>query len=284
MNIKDIVRVMMAFLLILGLGSQQGVAQRGWELGGNVGLSHYFGDLNNEFDLFHPGYSAGVKGRFNFNNRLSLQMGGRYVFLHGRDEWSDNKFQQARNLSFRSHTGELFLNLEFNFFEYIHGDPEYGFTPYILAGLNLIRMQPQADRVENGKTVWHDLRALGTEGQAIGDEYNLFNPGLMYGVGMKVDLSRLWSLNIELSGRHLFTDYLDDVSTVYADKDELMNMRGENSVYFSDRSIPTDDYPSIGEVGRQRGDSSHNDMYTTLSVGVMYYFAQIRCPEESRYF
>lgn len=270
--------------LFVGFLTVEGSAQKGWEVGGNIGMSHYYGDLNNEFDLFHPGASAGLRGRYNFNKRISVQMGGNYLFLHARDEWADNKFQQARNLSFRSHTAEAFVNLEFNFLEYIHGSYDEGFSPYVLAGFGLVRMQPQADRLEDGKRVWHDLRSLGTEGQAIGDEYNLFNGSLMFGVGLKISMSRHWSINVELSGRYLFTDYLDDVSTVYADKDELRSMRGETSVFFSDRSIPTDKYPYIGEVGRQRGDSGSNDMYSVLSVGVMYYFAHIRCPEESRWF
>ncbi len=259
-------------------------AQRGWEVGGNIGISQYFGELNNEVDLSHPGIAAGVKARYNFNTRLSLQMGGRYVFLRGRDEWSDNNFQEARNLSFRSHTSEVYINMEFNFLKYIHGSYDYGFTPYVLAGVHLMRMQPQGDRMENGERVWYNLRPLGTEGQTRGNEYNLFHAGLMYGVGMKIDFSRLWSLNIEVSGRRLFTDYLDDVSTTYPNKEELLNNRGEIAVYFSDRSLATDEYPYIGEEGRQRGDVSTSDKYATFTVGIMYYFAEIRCPEISRWF
>lgn len=44
---------------------------------------------------------------------------------------------------------------------------------------------------------------------------------------MKIDLSYRWSLNLELSARRIFSDYLDDVSTVYADKEDLEKLRGD---------------------------------------------------------
>lgn len=285
MNHKNIVIKLVICTCVLHTLTGAIQAQRGWEAGGNLGISHYFGDLNNELDLYHPGGSIGVTGRYNFNKRLCLQMGVRYVFLRARDEWADNNFQQARNLSFRSHTGEVFLNMEFNFLEYVHGSVDAGYTPYILLGINVMRMQPQTDYIdENNERRWVNLRPLGTEGQIIGKEYNLFQPGIMYGVGMKIDFSRKWSLNVQLAGRYYFTDYIDDVSTIYPNKDQLLSTRGELAVQLSDRSKASEDFPAIGQEGRQRGDASTNDMYSTLSVGIMYYFAEIRCPKPSQYY
>lgn len=282
-NSINVFKFLSLALLMVTITQEVVQAQRGWELGGDIGISHYYGELNNQLDFTHPGAAVGVVGRYNFNTRLCIQMGARYVYLRGRDVWSDNNFQLARNLSFRSHTGEIFLNMEFNYMEYIHGAPYAGFTPYVLAGLNYIRMQPQAARLEDGRKVWYNLRPLGTEGQLLGEEYRLFHVGIMFGVGMKIDLSRYWSLNIQLAGRYLYTDYLDDVSTTYPDKERLLDRRGELGAYFSDRSIPTEEYPFIGEAGRQRGVSGSNDMYSTLTVGVMYYFYRLRCPEISRW-
>ena len=50
-------------------------AQRGFEAGGWLGVSNYFGDLNTDFALKDPGYSAGIIGRYNFNERTAFKMG-----------------------------------------------------------------------------------------------------------------------------------------------------------------------------------------------------------------
>jgi hypothetical protein len=90
-----------------------------------------------------------------------------------------------------------------------------------------------------------------------------------------MDLSYRWSFNVELSGRKVFTDYLDDVSGVYADVRDIRAQRGDIAAELSDRSLE----PKIGEPGRQRGNGKNNDMYAFLTVGLMYYFGDIRCPE-----
>jgi len=96
---------------------------------------------------------------------------------------------------------------------------------------------------------------------------------------MKVDLTATLSLNFELSSRYIFTDYLDDVSTVYADKDDIESQRGELAVILSDRSFSGVDGVQIGQAGRQRGDSSNNDTWATFGVGLVYYFGDVRCPK-----
>jgi hypothetical protein len=96
---------------------------------------------------------------------------------------------------------------------------------------------------------------------------------------MKWDLTADWSMNFEISSRFLFTDYLDDVSDVYPEIDDLEALRGETAVMLSDRSIPDIEGIQIGEAGRQRGDSSNNDFFSYVGIGVVYYFGSIRCPK-----
>ena len=99
----------------------------------------------------------------------------------------------------------------------------------------------------------------------------------MYGAGLKFSLNYLWSLEIEVSSRRLFTDYLDDVSTTYPEFDDLENLRGEIAVALSDRSGEILEIP-IGETGRQRGNSQNNDFYAFIGVSIVYYFGDIDCP------
>jgi hypothetical protein len=251
-------------------------AQRGWEAGPWAGVSYYFGDLNTDFDLTKPGFAAGFLARYNFNNRVAIKMSGNYGKISDTDFDSKNVFERARNLSFESTILEAALQLEFNFLPYNHGSKDEFYTPYLFGGINAYYFNPKADL--NG--VLYELRPLGTEGQFKGEEYYTVTAGLVYGMGFKIDLSYEWSLNFELSSRYLFNDYLDDVSTVYPDRSDLIRSRGEIAAQLSDRSIaiPGITDGPIGEEGRQRGDASNNDSYVFLGVGLVYYFGDIRCP------
>jgi len=260
--------------LLLGMGRVQ--AQEGWEAGPWLGIAYYFGDLNTNYDLSHPGQAAGLIARYNFNNRTGIKLGVGYGSIEAADANSDNAFERARNLSFRSDIVDATASFEFNFLPYNHGSDYEFYTPYIFGGLSVFSFNPEAEL--NGQ--WYDLRPLGTEGQFRGEEYYTIQLGLEYGVGFKLDLSYEWSLNFELSARHLYTDYLDDVSGIYADSDQIRSLRGDIAVSLADRSIRIDGVndSQLGVPGTQRGNSSNNDTYVFLKVGLVRYFGSLPCP------
>lgn len=252
-------------------------AQMGWELGGWAGVAYYFGDLNTSFDVKHPGPAAGVMARYNFNDRLCWKLSINAGKVRADDKNSPNTFEQKRNLSFQTLIGEVTGQLEFNFLPYNHGSRDEFFTPYLLGGLTVYNFNPKAEY--QGELV--ELRPLGTEGQFRGEEYYATQLALAVGGGFKIDLSYRWSLNIEISGRQLFTDYFDDVSGEYPDMNSLEALRGVDgplAVALSDRSVELGIDPAIGEEGRQRGNSKSNDRYVYLGLSVLYYFGDIRCP------
>lgn len=252
------------------------MAQRGWEAGVWGGTAFYFGDLNTSYNLSMPGPAGGVIGRFNFNNRLCIKFSANAGQVRGDDVVSKNTFERARNLSFRSTVIEGAAQLEFNFLPYIHGSRDEFYTPYVFAGFNVFHYNPQTKYQDR----WVDLRELGTEGQFNGEEYFSISGGLLYGMGLKFDLSYEWSINLELGARTLFTDYLDDVSGVYADKEDIQEMRGELAAILSDRSIliPGVNDAQIGEPGTQRGGSAIKDTYMMLGIGIVHYFGDLKCP------
>ena len=255
-------------------------AQEGWELGAGLGVGHYFGDLNTDFALQDPGLAVTGIVRYNFSNRWSARLGLGYTRVAGDDADSPNDFERARNLHFRSDIVDGALGMEFNFMPYDHGSRDNFWTPYVFGGLLVSSFNPQAELDD----VWVDLRDFGTEGQFLGEEYYTTSLGLDYGIGLKLDLTYEWSLNFELRARQLFNDYLDDVSTVYPDADDLEDLRGPDAVRLSDPSIIIDgvnDLP-LGETGRTRGNSNDNDAYASLSVSLVYYFGDLRCPDYSR--
>ena len=254
-----------------------GYSQKGYELGGLIGVSNYIGDINPNFSLKTPGLSLCGIGRYNFNSRTSIRADVGIGRLYGRDDISENNFQQARNLSFRTDFIDASLDFEFNFFSLVHGSRDKYFTPYVFGGLAFTYYNPKAELNDT----WYALRELGTEGQNKGSEYARITAGLTYGMGLKYDLNYEWSLNVELSVRQPGTDYLDDVSTEYPDMFELADRRGEIAVLLSDRSAETGIEP-IGATGYQRGVSSNNDAYYSFRIGLVYYIGLLQCPALSK--
>jgi len=255
-------------------------AQRGWEAGGGIGVAHYFGDLNTDFDLTQPGPSISGIARYNFNHRLALKFAASYGQIMGDDADSKNIYEQARNLDFKSDLWDAAVQFEFNFMHYEHGSKDAFFSPYLFAGFNAFNFNPTT--VYEGEEI--ELQPLGTEGQFQGEEYSRIDAGLVYGGGIKVSVNYRWSLNFEISARRLYTDYLDDVSTVYADPDQLEDFRGELAVALADRSIPVAGVnpEDVGRPGRQRGDSRASDSYVFSRISVLYYFGDLRCPDVTR--
>ena len=241
-------------------------AQKGLEVGLRGGIAHYFGDLNPSYTLSDPGLHLGMKFRRNFNERICVSMGLDYGRLSGSDSNSFNSFEKNRNLDFSSNVIDASFTMEFNFFPYIHGSADYNYTPYLFGGFSLVRFNPKTEY--QGET--YILRDYNTEGA----DYGLTSGAFAYGMGMKWDINRDFSINVEISGRRLFSDYIDDVSQNYPSR----TPNNAIAAALSNRSEDTD----FGAPGTQRGDGLSNDSVYFLSVGVMRYFGKLPCPAISR--
>jgi len=256
------------FLILIGLLTTSLSGQKGVEIGGHIGVAHYYGDLNPKYTLSDPGLSFGLKARRNFNYRTCISAGIDFGRVSGSDADAFNAFESSRNLSFKSNIIDFNFTYEFNFFPYQHGSSEYFYTPYIFAGFSIMKYNPTAEL--NGES--YGLRDLKTEG----DFYGLVSGSFAYGVGLKWDLNRDFSLNFNLSGRRLFTDRIDDVSENYPDVSSL----GSSPVAaeLSNRSPDT----GFGRPGTQRGDGRFHDTVFFFNVGIMRYFGKLRCPPISK--
>lgn len=247
------------------------LSQKGQEIGGWVGVSHYFGDLNTDYSLNDPGPAFGIVARQNFNERLCLVGGINYSRVGARDEDSQNTVEKSRNLSFKSNVFDASLGLEFNFFTYIHGDKRYYYTPYASAGIVVAKFNPTAELND----VKYNLRDFNTETSA---SYATVSPGIQFGVGFKWDLSYRWSFNVGLQARRLSTDYLDDVSTVYPDLNSLQGGPTGIAAQLSDRS----GVEGFATAGNQRGNSLNNDTYAFIHISMVRFFTQLECPKVSK--
>ena len=80
-----------SFLIVLITGLFfQIQAQRGWEAGGWLGVSNYFGDLNTNLRVDRVGPAGGLALRYNFNERVCFKLGANAGRVQADDADSDN--------------------------------------------------------------------------------------------------------------------------------------------------------------------------------------------------
>lgn len=266
--------------VFLGLALSTSTANAQWEFGGLGGIAVYWGDLSSAFLPHRVGPSAALVVRRNFDGRMCLRFSGSYANIGANDKFSRVEYNKMRNLSFQTDIFEFSTLAEFNFMDFngARNRENKKFTSYLAAGPTLFMFTPKAKYEDT----WYKLRPLGTEGQKPGSEYSPVSFAIAVGGGFKAKINEGWSLNFEILHRILFTDFIDDVSGVYADKRVIEGFRGADGALaaaLSDRSIETDLSPEpIGQPGRQRGDSKRKDSFMTIGIGLTYHFTRLECP------
>jgi len=238
-------------------------AQKSNEIGIFLGGSYYIGELNPSkhlSSLTRP--AGGVVYRHNFNYRLAVAGSLLFGSIQGIDARSSDFEQQQRNLSFRSHVYELAGRAEFNFIEYKIGDDRHQFTPFMFLGVAVFNFNPKASY----NNEWVALQPLHTEGQTKG--YFKTQVSIPFGAGVRINLAKRIGLVAEWGMRKTFTDYLDDVSTVYADPAVLLARDGALAASIADRSNTTG-----SNTGRERGNPRNKDWYSFAGLTLTFQLA-----------
>ncbi len=256
------------------------------EFGITAGAAHYFGDLNTRARLNRPKPALGLFFRKQFGNYIGLRIAAHYAQVGYSDVYSKNDYQRTRNLSFNANIWELALQGDFNFFKFLPNTASYLFTPYVTVGVGIFSYDPYA--YLNDKKEF--LRPLGTEGQTANPaykgrkEYSTMALCIPFGVGIKYNLSEKLNVSFEVAQRFTNTDYLDDVSTTYANGKTTFpngpNGQATTAFLLQDRSyeiVGKDN--AIGLVeGRQRGNSKQKDQYVFAEIGLSFNISSYRCP------
>lgn len=255
-------------VLIAGIFLYSSVAfsQQSMELGVFLGGSFYLGELNpNGFFNQFTRVAGGLVLRYNFNSRLALRGNLFFGSVTADDSQSPSASQRQRNLDFKSPIDELSVQAEFNFLEYEIGSTKHPFTPFIFAGVGVFKMNPQGMLGSQ----WVALQPLGTEGQGTSANpshpYQLIQPSIPFGLGIKTNFSRTICLTLEWGMRKTFTGYIDDVSKTYVDPAILAQNRGSNAslaITMADKSLNPDKSVDIGE---QRGNGK-DDWYSFAGI------------------
>jgi opacity protein-like surface antigen len=236
--------------------------------------------------LVYAGY------RYRFYDRAAVTGNLTFGYLYGNDQLTDNEFRRFRNAHFRSPIvelsgqGEFLMSRQREGHRYrlkgVQGWKFENIESYVFLGIGLLWFNPQA-KYFDGK--WYKLQPLGTEGQIVlphRKPYSRITFTVPIGIGAKYALDKNWSIGLEYGLRKTFTDYIDDVSTVYFDpevikQEQTKEMLGEIAAYFADPSIkdPQDPYYiDLGgnPAGLQRGDPTDKDSYMFLVIKIFYRF------------
>lgn len=249
-----------------------------WDFGGHLGASNYLGEMGGKADkrkdfimdmkLSKTQFTLGAFARYKVNPLLRLKLGGNWVRIEGADNASTNPGRRGRNLSFRNDVYELQFTGQIYFYEV----PDLGRTYRYRNDFQMYAFVGVAGFYHNPKTYyngnWVALRPLKTEGKA----YSPVSFAIPVGLGLFFTIEKKHRIGWEFDWRTTFTDYLDDVSTIYADPNDLdsdlaralANRRGELS---DGPGIPV---ASTYYPGKKRGDPSHKDSYLTTSVYYSY--------------
>jgi len=299
---------------------------RYFSIGGCLNAMNYVGDLDPGPSILSPSikftrYNFGITALYRIKPRVSL----RGTFSYGRIAGSDaqsadyqakNVNRLYRNLSFRNQIYEFKVDVVIDLFANARRftkRPDY--TPYIFMGLAYFHHNPQGQD-NNGN--WVNLKDLHTEGEGMPGgpkNYSRNQIAVPLGAGFRYKLSKQWDLAFEIGWRFTLTDYLDDVSGNYYDKQKLTNAYGDESRIMSDKSYQAystnpelaasvDNYyganpqtyyaghphnqndgwtgiSTYGQQGGQRGDGKgRKDVYIVTGFHLTYIFpGKIVCPK-----
>lgn len=245
------------------------------EIGGSLAASNYLGDLapsNLWTSIGQTNWAQGVFVRYNINNFIAFRFDLTHGFISASDKFSsDDSFRKNRNLSFRTEIYEAALLGELNILGFQPDGKKKMFSPYIFSGIALYKFNPQTKFEDQ----WYDLQPLGTEGQGLPNypkKYSLTQFSIPVGAGLKVAMNKNFTITFETGFRKTYTDYLDDVSSIYPDLEELVEINGEIAAELSWRQdeINADAVPPSSGSGR--GDPLDLDWYIFSKLAISYNF------------
>jgi len=300
-NIDTMKKIFLLSFVVLLL-STAGYGQR-HEVGLFLGAAYYNGDLNASQPFLNSNPAFGATYRYIVNPRWAFKFNGYYGEVAGDDRHNPETSLRARNLSFRSMVLEFGGTMEFNFMRFVAGSEHDRFSPFLFGGLSVFRFNPRAQFQGD----WYFLQPLGTEGQGTTayperTAYSLTSVAIPFGIGFKYSLSETTVVAFEWGMRKTFTDYLDDVSTTYADPYFLWSENTQAAMIFGNRinegiinDMGLNISPEVGKgsmqdlsqyaevmfeyTGQQRGDESTKDWYSFIGVTITF---QIKGPRATK--
>lgn len=245
-----------------------GATQFNGDLGGGAaaGIDYSMKDI----DWLSTGLNGMVGFRYRFHPSFATTTKLSYFTLKGDDKLSEESIRNARNLNFKTGVFELQQRIEWIAFSVEKFSPRYTLPGkakgknknqqyYLFTGLGAAYFNPKAEY--NGKL--YNLRELKTEGQS--KPYSPITMTIPMGIGVRFGLGTSWRFGIEASYVKTFSDYIDDVSTVYADPNSFSDPIASILSNPSDLSVTVGNGFNWFGAGYQRGDSKQKDAFYHLN-------------------
>ncbi len=271
---------MRKYLLILLLLPSVTFSQYVWDYGVVAGGSSSLGETGGKektrrdwlLDMKLPAtrWSVGAFGRYKIHPQWYGKVTLNYLRLYGHDKFSTNAGRRGRNLSFRNDMFELFGTVE----RVLHHDADFGntgrysveFDVMAYGGLGGLYHNPKGEL--NGK--WIKLQPLMTEGQD--KPYKRLQFIVPIGGELfwtfRTRTNEKHRLGLDFNWRMTWTDYIDDISTTYA------NLSDPTAAAVANKSDAV--YAETGGAGlperfnyipgSKRGEPDNDDHYITLSI------------------
>lgn len=218
-----------------------------------AGTSWYHGDLCE--NCVQPKFNLNLGAHLRFSNRISAKAELNWFQLGAED------FYEPRNLSFKSNNIEFIAAGIVDLFP--HSTNFYSrkrFTPFAYGGIGFTYFNPKAEL--DGVT--YSLRPLQTEGVSY-SPVTVVVPG---GIGVRIKVNSFLDVSIEGGYRITFTDYLDDVSTVYADQDDPI------AASLTDRAQEVGE--NANKPGAVRGNPDSRDGYFVGGIKAEFTLPSVR--------
>jgi opacity protein-like surface antigen len=226
-----------------------------------AGVASYNGDLKRRsFSFSQSSFIGSIGARYDITEHITARTYFSYLSLRGDDKKGD-AFMKTRNLNFKTHVIDWELGAQYNFLNL----NDSWWTPYVYAGIGAFHFNPYTKDVNGNKMFLHPLS---TEGEGIVPgvkNYKLTQVNIPFGLGVDRALNEDMKVGFEMGYRKLFTDYLDDVSNVYADESTLFHAKGQKAVDLAYRGyeVGAGSYPAAGTT---RGNPNSKDGYFYASL------------------
>lgn len=258
-----------------------------------------------DMDIQSTSFVTNFSYLYYLRNNISLRASLAYAKVSGDDALSGDLNRKNRALNFNTTILELSTLIEYTLIKEKTGN-KFGlknnsgifgalknpiqFGVYLFSGIGVFYYNPwgannflNSDDDIPGDGKKYRLRELHTEGQGFeggpeefsgkeGSTYKKFAVCIPFGFGFKKSFSNTFGINLEASYRFTNTDYLDDVSTNYYDRDklkaEMSNLYGEDAGNNAYTMSGTQTGNGGTNPGDQRGNPKSNDSYMFLTISV----------------
>jgi hypothetical protein len=247
-------------------------SQYNFDIGLNFGGTGFLGDVGGtgevakgfigDIVLKQTNITTGIYGRYKINSKMHVNSGINYVKISGDDANSAGP-RGWRNLRFQNQIFELNSCLEYTFFKIndLGGTGRYrtSLNLYAFVGSSVFYHNPKGTFLDNANSPikdWESLRSLKTEGQAT--PYSQISFSTPYGIGAIIKTATFYKFGIYFRYMKNYTDYLDDISTIYAHDPSEENIANQYNG-------PEDQIGSFS-IGQSRGNPKNFDDIFMLNI------------------